>query len=124
MIGTLVAMQPKKSKRKDRSAEEVAARELVAAAKAQGLWLTGPDGMLKQFTKTVLETALNEEMVEHLGHQKHQSPSGVNIRNGTRAKAVLTEATGQVVIEVPRDRGRELRTGDRAQASTPSDRGG
>jgi transposase-like protein len=105
MTGTLVAVQqPKKSKRKDRSAEEVAARELVAAAKAQGLSLTGPDGLLKQFTKTVLETALNEEMVEHLGHQKHQSPSGANIRNGTRAKTVLTEATGQVVIEVPRDR--------------------
>jgi putative transposase len=68
MTGTLVAVQqPRKLKRKDRSAEEVAARELVAAAKAQGLWLTGPDGLLKQFTKTVLETALSEEMVEHLG---------------------------------------------------------
>ncbi len=27
-----------------------------------------------------------------------------NLRNGTRAKAVLTEATGQVQIDVPRDR--------------------
>ena len=27
-----------------------------------------------------------------------------NIRNGTRPKTVLTEATGQVQIEVPRDR--------------------
>ena len=31
-------------------------------AKEQGLSLTGPDGLLKQFTTTVLETALNEEM--------------------------------------------------------------
>jgi len=28
-------------------------------------------GLLKQLTKTVLETSLNEEMTEHLGHEKH-----------------------------------------------------
>src|SRR5690348_10686717 len=45
-------------------------------------------------------------MTEHLGYEKHD-PAGAgsgNIRNGTRAKTVLTEATGQVGIEVPRDR--------------------
>ena len=75
-------------------------------AREQGLSLTGPDGLLKQLTKTVLETALNEEMTEHLGYDKHD-PAGAgsgNIRNGTRSKTVLTEATGQVQIEVPRDR--------------------
>ena len=54
----------------------------------------------------MLETALNEEMTEHLGYEKHD-PAGAgsgNIRNGTRAKTVLTEATGHVDIEVPRDR--------------------
>jgi transposase-like protein len=54
----------------------------------------------------VLETALNQELTEHLGHEKHGSPdpdSG-NIRNGTRAKTVLTESTGQVQVQVPRDR--------------------
>ena len=69
--------------------------------------LTGPDGLLKQFTKNVLETALNEEMTEHLGHEKNRAGperQGANIRNGTRSKTVLTEATGQVEIEVPRDR--------------------
>jgi putative transposase len=88
------------------SAEQQAAVELVRAAKAQGLSLTGPDGLLKQFTKTVLETALHEEMTEHLGYGKHD-PAGVgraNIRNGTRAKTVLTEATGHVEIDVPRNR--------------------
>jgi MFS family permease len=29
--------------------------------------LTGADGLLKQLTKTVLETALNEEMTKHFG---------------------------------------------------------
>src|ERR1700710_722472 len=87
------------------SAEETAARELVRLAREQGLSLTGPDGLLKQFTKTVVETALNEEMTEHLGHDKH-APAGAggNVRNGTRAKTVLTEASGQVEIDVPRDR--------------------
>lgn len=59
------------SKRSDRTQEAAravgggeAAAELVRAAKEQGLSLTGPDGLLKQLTKTVLETALNEEMTE------------------------------------------------------------
>jgi transposase-like protein len=54
----------------------------------------------------VIETALNEEMTEHLGFEKHD-PDGAgtgNVRNGTRAKSVLTESTGHVEIEVPRDR--------------------
>jgi len=68
--------------------------------------LTGPDGLLKQLTKTVLETALNQEMTEHLGHDKHGLAGNEtgNVRNGTRGKTVLTEASGQVPIDVPRDR--------------------
>jgi putative transposase len=88
------------------SAEAQAAAELVRLAREQGLSLTGPDGLLKQLTKTVIETALQEEMTEHLGYEKHD-PVGAgtgNIRNGTRTKSVLTESSGQVEIEVPRDR--------------------
>jgi hypothetical protein len=69
----------------------------------QGVSLTGPEGLLKQLTKTVLETALNQQMTEHLGHDKHgpvTSETG-NVPNGTRPKTVLTEASGQVGIEVP-----------------------
>ncbi len=93
-------------KKPEPSAEQQAAAELVRLAKEQGLSLTGPDGLLKQLTKTVLETALNEEITEHLGYEKHD-PAGVgagNVRNGTRPKTVLTEASGQVQIDVPRDR--------------------
>src|SRR5437763_4254537 len=93
-----------KKKPAQQSAEQQAALELVRLAKEQGLSLTGPDGLLKQFTKTVVETALNEEMTEHLGHEKHGQPVADNVRNGTRSKTVLTEASGQVEIEVPRDR--------------------
>jgi transposase-like protein len=105
MTTTLQDMAAKK-KAAEQSAEQQAAVELVRLAKEQGLSLTGPDGLLKQFTKTVLETALNEEMTEHLGYEKHD-PAGVgspNIRNGTRAKTVLTDTSGQVEIDVPRDR--------------------
>ena len=35
------------------------------------LSLTSPDGLLTQMTKTVLETALDEEITEHLGYEKH-----------------------------------------------------
>jgi putative transposase len=93
-------------KQAQHSAEQQAAVELVRLAKDQGLSLSGPDGLLKQLTKTVLETALNEEMTEHLGYEKHD-PAGAgtgNIRNGTRGKTVLTENTGHVEIDVPRDR--------------------
>lgn len=95
-----------KKRQAEQSAEQQAAVELVRLAKEQGLSLTGPDGLLKQLTKTVLETALNEEMTEHLGYDKHDPPGAGtdNIRNGTRAKTVLTDTTGAVEIDVPRDR--------------------
>ncbi|WP_229397531.1 IS256 family transposase [Micromonospora okii] len=98
--------QTGRKKRPEPSAEAKAAAELVRAAKEQGLSLTGPDGLLKQLTKTVLETALNEEITEHLGYEKHdQAGAGAgNVRNGTRSKTVLTEANGPVQIDVPRDR--------------------
>src|SRR5467141_5309646 len=95
-----------KKKPAEQSAEAQAAAELGRLAQEQGLSLTGPDGLLKQLTKTVLETALNEEMTEHLGYEKHD-PVGAgtgNIRNGTRAKTVLTDTTGPVELDVPRDR--------------------
>ena len=61
---------------------------------------------MKALTKTVLETALDQELTEHLGHEKHAppQPGSGNVRNGTRPKTVLTEATGEVGIDVPRDR--------------------
>jgi putative transposase len=104
MTATLQGMAAKK--KQEQSPEQLAAAELVRQARERGLSLTGPDGLLKQLTKTVVETALDEEMTGHLGYEKHD-PAGAgsgNIRNGTRAKSVLTEATGQVDIEVPRDR--------------------
>ncbi|WP_411194402.1 transposase [Rhodococcus erythropolis] len=77
---------------------------LTVPAKEQGVELTGPNGLLNQLTKNVLETALDAEMTEHLGYERHEAAgrgSG-NSRNGTRSKTVLTEI-GPVEIDVPRD---------------------
>jgi putative transposase len=89
------------------SPEQAAAAAMVAQAKARGLALTGPAGLLKLFTKNVLETALNEEMAEHLGHEKNRPEPGresTNVRNGARSKTVISDAVGEVEIDVPRDR--------------------
>ena len=89
------------------SPEQAAAAAMVAEAKARGPALTGPDGLLKLFTKSVLETALGEEMTEHLGHEKNRTEAGresTNVRNGSRTKTVISDAAGEVEIEVPRDR--------------------
>ncbi len=106
MTATLDTVAARKKDKPEPTAEQKLAEELVARAREQGVSLTGPDGLLKQLTKAVLETALNQEMTEHLGHDKH-GPAGNetgNVRNGTRPKTVLTEASGQVPVEVPRDR--------------------
>src|ERR687897_3759967 len=107
MTETLLGVSPPSSKEPadPPSAEELAAaKELVRQTRAQGVALTGPGGLLKALTKTVLETALEEEMAEHLGYDKHD-PAGRNrgnSRNGVRSKTVLTEI-GSVAIDVPRD---------------------
>ncbi|WP_439673356.1 IS256 family transposase [Embleya sp. MST-111070] len=79
--------------------------ELVGRARAQGLDLVGEGGLLQQLTKRILESALEGEITDHLGYEKHD-PAGDNSgnsRNGTRAKTVLTDV-GPVEISVPRDR--------------------
>jgi transposase-like protein len=88
------------------NAERAAIREMVKSAKQRGLDITGPDGLLKLLTKTVLETALEEEMTEHLGYEANdpQGRNGGNSRNGVRTKTVISDAAGEVTVEVPRDR--------------------
>jgi transposase-like protein len=86
--------------------ERAAIREMVKSAKGRGLALTGPEGLLKMLTKTVLEAALDEEMSGHLGYAKHapDGRNGENSRNGLRSKTVLTDTVGPIEIAVPRDR--------------------
>lgn len=67
------------------SPEQAAAAAMVAEARQGGLKLTGRNGLLKLFTKNVLETALNEEMTEHLGHEENRAEvdrESTNVRMG------------------------------------------
>ncbi|MFC3453785.1 transposase [Amycolatopsis speibonae] len=83
------------------SPEQVAAAAMVAEAKVRGPALTGPGGLLKLFTENVPETALNEKMAEHLGHEKNQAGpdrESANVRDGSRAKTVISDDAGEVGI--------------------------
>ncbi len=79
--------------------------QLMAKVDAEGLELLGPNGVLAEVTKAVLERALDEELTDHLGYERGD-PAGWgsgNHRNGTSPKTVLTEL-GAVELDVPRDR--------------------
>ena len=85
--------------------DEQLIRQLTDRARAEGLQLTGEGGLLTRLTKTVIESALEGELDDHLGYAKHDPAgrNGENSRNGRRGKSVLTEV-GPVEIAVPRDR--------------------
>lgn len=53
--------------------------------------------------KLTIETALNAELTEHLGHEKYNRKSGSNTRNGYTSKRLLTN-DGEFQLETPRDR--------------------
>ena len=81
------------------------AAELVAAARADGISLTGEGGLLSGLIGRVLQGALDVEMTEHLGYEPHavEGRGSGNSRNGFYPKTVSTEI-GDVTIDVPRDR--------------------
>jgi putative transposase len=82
---------------------EAALDELIAGKSTEEI--VGPDGLLKQLTKALLERAMNAELTHHLGYEKHE-PEGRgsgNNRNGKSHKQVQGDF-GSVQIAVPRDR--------------------
>ncbi len=67
--------------------------------------IIGENGLLKQLTKAVLERAMQVEMTDHLGYEKHD-PAGNNSgnsRNGATTKTLKGDF-GEVPLETPRDR--------------------
>lgn len=67
--------------------------------------VTGPEGLLKQLTRAVINRAMGAELTHHLGYEEGEAPPDGqdNRRNGKTAKTVRT-GQGPVDIEVPRDR--------------------
>ena len=81
------------------------AEQLVARARAEGVELTGDDGLLTAMIRQVLQTGLEVELADHLGYEPYD-PAGRgsgNSRNGSSAKTVTTDV-GDVALRVPRDR--------------------
>lgn len=78
---------------------------MLRQAKASGTPIDGPDGLLNQITKAVLERALQTELTDHLGYESGD-PAGHgsgNSRNGSTSKTVTT-TNGSIELTVPRDR--------------------
>ena len=81
------------------------ADQLVARARADGVELTGADGLLTAMVRQVLQTGLEVELADHLGYEPYDragNNSG-NSRNGAYPKRVITEI-GDVEVLMPRDR--------------------
>ena len=78
--------------------------ELLAGARTEEE-IVGPGGVLSQLTKRLVERALEVELTDHVGYERHQEPPGgaQNTRNGSTPKRLITEH-GSVGIDTPRDR--------------------
>jgi putative transposase len=78
--------------------------EVLAGANSEEE-IVGPGGALSQLTKRLVERAMEVELTDHLGYERHQEPPGVagNTRNGSMSKTLSTEH-GPVEVRTPRDR--------------------
>jgi putative transposase len=79
--------------------------ELIDEWLKQGRKPEDVHGLLKQFTKMVVERAMKGEMAEHLGYEKHdpEGNNSGNSRNGVTRKTLKGDF-GEVEVETPRDR--------------------
>ncbi|KML18368.1 transposase, partial [Leclercia adecarboxylata] len=57
----------------------------------------------RMLTKLTVETALNAELTDHLGHEKNAPKTGTNTRNGYSSKTLLCD-DGEIELNTPRDR--------------------
>ena len=78
---------------------EAFAKEAAKAIKTE----SDLDAFRQMLTKVTVEAALNAELDEYLGYDKHAQSTNANNRNGKSSKTVKTE-TGQFELETPRDR--------------------
>lgn len=67
--------------------------------------LLGEDGVLKELTRELVETALGAELTDHLGYDRHEKTEKPteNRRNGTSQKTVRSDL-GPIEVDIPRDR--------------------
>ncbi len=65
--------QPEQSAGRKRPVGPELVRQLAQRAGDEGVDLAGPGGLLQELTKQVLETGLEVDMSENLGHDKHDA---------------------------------------------------
>jgi hypothetical protein len=78
--------------------------ELLAGAGSEEE-IAGPGGLLAQLIKRLVERAMEVELADHVGYERHcELPGGTgNQRNGSSPKTLITEH-GRVEIDAPGDR--------------------
>jgi putative transposase len=102
--------KPKKPRRPAQRAGEIAGVDSALLDQLMANYrkpedLTGPEGVLLQLKKALIERAMQAELTHHLGYSAGQPApeEQTNRRNGQNNKTVRTDA-GMVEIRVPRDR--------------------
>jgi transposase-like protein len=67
--------------------------------------LFGPEGVIKQLSKALIERCLEAELSTHLGYERHErgAEEKTNLRNGFSRKTLKSEQ-GPVELAIPRDR--------------------
>ncbi len=76
----------------------------LAAELAKGLKTEADlNAFSHMLTKLTVETALNAELTDHLGHEKNAPKTGSNTRNGYSSKTLLCD-DGEIELNTPRDR--------------------
>jgi putative transposase len=67
--------------------------------------LTGPEGLINQLRKRLIERAAGAELEQHLGYPAgEEPPQGQRDRRNGRAAKTLRTVDGPVTVELPRDR--------------------
>jgi Transposase, Mutator family len=91
--------------------------ELLAGASTEEE-IAGPGGLLAELTKRLVERAMEVELTDHVGYERHQEPPGgaANQRNGRTPKTLIC-GHGPVGIDAPRDREAALRRRSSASAN-------
>ena len=92
----------RKKKQSDELSDELLDRLLEGE---EGETLLDPGGLLERLSKRLMERALEAEMTDHLGYEKHdpEGRDGGNSRNGKSTKRIKTDRQ-EIDLEIPRDR--------------------
>lgn len=107
------------NKKNNQNSNDSAISEAIDLLTSKGIDLStmlSEGGLLKQFTKRLVEKALESEMDDHLGYTKYTRTDTDNARNGVSSKNLIID-NGLITIEVPRDRGLKLSGGEKQRIS-------